>query len=512
MNKQTTYQYIQYLIKNIKLRQGTKIPLVQRDPFQLVLKTPKVKKQEEYIPNLFEFFFSEKKINKSIEKNEQILSIVNTLKTNPQPEPNKHLIKSHSFITSVDLPKLKTQSRNKSNKLLNLQSLNINDNHQSSKSISNSNESKSNNQLLFKSEKKKTFKLSSIIVIKSFYVRSKASENFNNVNGLHVNAINKKHNNKDQNTNIISSLLFNDLVLSPISCRGKSSNKPLNKDAYITKVDFISKTFGKVSLFGILHGIGENGSIVSKAVRNFIVNYFEKQDIETTINKDNYYTILANVFLNANEYLLKNISDKYDLDNSGTTCQLLFFPNDGTQNIYCTNAGNSKTMLYSYTESVPLSYEHYPSRTCEKDHILKEGKDVNIVSKNVSVNEGGINKEQSLIMKVNKDSKGGFHLSRVLGCFYWKDAGVTADPEVIECNLNREGAKVIVMGTDAFWKYLTKDTVGEIVIRHYNGGNVFAASKELEETARLKWRKYNKEIDDITVIVAFLKREKYQSL
>ena len=422
----------------------------------------------------------------------------NTLKSNPKPEPSKHLIKSHSFITSVDLPKLKTQSRNKSNKLLQLQSLNTNDNHQASKSTSNHNESKSNNQSLFQSKKKRVFKLLSIIVIKSFYVRSKASENFNNVNGLYVDAVNKRNNNnnivpiQDQKTNIIPPLLLNELTSFPGSCKNQLSNKPLNKDAYITKFDFISKTFGKVSLFGVLHGIGENGGIVSKAVRNFIVNYFEKKSIETTINKDNYYTILANVFLNANEYLLKNLSEKYDLNNSGTTCQLLFFPNDGTQNIYCSNAGNSKTMLYSYTDSVPLSYEHYPSRACEKDYVLKEGKGVDIVNKNVSINEGGLNKEQSLIVKVNKDSKAGFHLSRVLGCFEWKDAGVTPNPEVIECNLNKEGAKVIVMGTYAFWKYLTKDTVGEIVIRHYNGGNVFAASKELEETARLKWRKYNK--------------------
>ena len=510
MHKQNTHQYIQYLIRNIKLRHGTKVPLVQRDPYQLVLKTPKIKKQEEYIPNVFESFFSEKQFNKSIEKNEQILSIINSLKsTNQQPkEHNKHLIKSHSFITCADLPKINSPSRNKSTKLLNVQSLNINDNHKSPKSSLNHNDS--NNQLLFQPEKKKSHKVLSIIVIKSFYVRSKASENFNIVNGLNVNAVTKKNNNQDQKTNLISSLLFTELALSPISCRNKSSNKPLNKDAYITKFDFISKTFGKVSLFGILHGIGVNGSIVSKTVRNFIVNYFEKQEIETTIKKDNYYTILANVFINANEYLIKNLGEKYDLDHSGTTCQLLFFPNDGTQNIYCTNAGNSKTILYSYTDSVPLSYEHYPSRACERDHILKEGKDVNIITKNI--NDGGINKEQSLIMKVNKDSKGGFNLSRVLGCFYWKDAGVKADPEVIECNLNREGAKVIVMGTEAFWKYLTKDTVGEIVIRHYNGGNVFAASKELEEAARLKWRKYNKEIDDITVIVIFLKREKFQSL
>ena len=45
MNKQNTYQYVKYLIQNIKLRHGTKIPLVQRDPFQLVLKTPKIKKK-----------------------------------------------------------------------------------------------------------------------------------------------------------------------------------------------------------------------------------------------------------------------------------------------------------------------------------------------------------------------------------------------------------------------------------------------------------------------------------
>ena len=202
MNKQNTHQYIQYLIQNIKFRHGTKVPLVKRDPYQLVLKTPKVKKQEEYIPNIFESFFSEKQFNKSFEKNEQILSIINSLKSNPQPkEHNKHLIKSHSFITYVDLPKINSPSRNQSTKLLNAQSLNINDNHKLPKSSLNRNES--DNHLLFQPEKKKSHKILSRIVIKSFYVRSKASENFNIVNGLNVNAVTKKNNNQDQKTNLI---------------------------------------------------------------------------------------------------------------------------------------------------------------------------------------------------------------------------------------------------------------------------------------------------------------------
>ena len=80
----------------------------------MILKTPKVKKQEEYFPNVFESFLSEKQFNKSIEKNEQILSIIKSLKsTNSQPkEHNKHLIKSHSFITCLDLPKLNSLSKN----------------------------------------------------------------------------------------------------------------------------------------------------------------------------------------------------------------------------------------------------------------------------------------------------------------------------------------------------------------------------------------------------------------
>jgi serine/threonine protein phosphatase PrpC len=275
-------------------------------------------------------------------------------------------------------------------------------------------------------------------------------------------------------------------------------------------MDFTSKTFGKISLFGILHGIGENGSIISRSVRNFIINYFEHSDIETSLNKDNFYTILANVFLNANSFLKNILSEHYDTTTSGTTCQLLFFPNDLTHNVYCVNAGNSKTVLYSYSENVPLSYEHYPSRPCESEYILKHGNNVNIVTRSVNAMEGS-QREQSLIVKTNNCLIEGFPLSRVLGCFMWEHAGVTADPEVIEANLNKENAKVIVMGTNGLWKYLTKDIVGQIAMRYYEEGNAFAASKDLEETARMKWRKYSKEVDDITVIVIYCKWEKYKA-
>ena len=65
-----------------------------------------------------------------------------------------------------------------------------------------------------------------------------------------------------------------------------------------------------------------------------------------------------------------------------------------------------------------------------------------------------------------------------------------------------------MIGSDGLWKYLTIDKVGEIVMRYYNENNIFGACKELEETARLKWRKLSKEVDDISLIVIFLQYEK----
>ena len=76
--------------------------------------------------------------------------------------------------------------------------------------------------------------------------------------------------------------------------------------------------------------------------------------------------------------------------------------------------------------------------------------------------------------------------------------------------MNKEDAKFIVIGTDGLWKYLSSEQAGQIVMRYYDEGNTFGACRELEETSRMRWRKYGKEIDDITAIVIFLHWENYK--
>lgn len=529
--------YIKNLIRNFKLRKGTKIPLVKRDPYHLVLKHQVLRmKNLSKCDSTIDDLFTNGHLDKSFDKNEQIKSIINSIKpiNESNIQCNSHKMRSKSFVTGIRLPKLKLKSRNVDEQSININSISARDDQRCLKNNNNNNsESNTNKKYLSKSEKKRLLKLNSGVIINCFYARSRLGENTETIQNLSaLVGVNNKKNNNSHNSNSHNS--NNNSHNSNNNNNNKSSknkiklkqpfpflpeifplnktkiNKPLNKDAFITKMDFTSKTFGKISLFGILHGIGENGSIISRSVRNFIINYFEHSDIETSLNKDNFYTILANVFLNANSFLKNTLSEHYDTTTSGTTCQLLFFPNDLTHNVYCVNAGNSKTVLYSYSENVPLSYEHYPSRPCESEYILKHGNNVNIVTRSVNAMEGS-QREQSLIVKTNKCLIEGFPLSRVLGCFMWEHAGVTADPEVIEANLNKENAKVIVMGTNGLWKYLTKDIVGQIAMRYYEEGNAFAASKDLEETARMKWRKYSKEVDDITVIVIYCKWEKYKA-
>ena len=59
------------------------------------------------------------------------------------------------------------------------------------------------------------------------------------------------------------------------------------------------------------------------------------------------------------------------------------------------------------------------------------------------------------------------------------------------------------MGTSSLWKYLTDDEVGDIVNKYLNSGDTLAACKELEETAKDRWKSNTGGYDDISVVVIF---------
>lgn len=530
-----------YYFKHVifqKVRVGTRVPLINRDPHNLPIKH---KSNEEWNNNMKRNYSLIQGVNynelkeRNFNHNEQIKLMLRSLRGFQKTINTTFAVHNNNITNNVSSHKLLTpinqqqqqQSLGLVNNLRKVASsssqilLPINDNtSSSSRQVSKSlhltpikrlqrNQSQSQSLQISKSECKRKLKLLSGVRIKNVFSRTRTGETAETIKTMLLAAsqAKKKQNQKTKKTKNENT----PLLLTPTLPVAKPKR---NEDAVITKWDFISKTFGKVSLFGVLNGIGINGYYISRLLRNYFIDYFENHSIETSMNKDNFYTILSQAFTNANTFL-KNC--KYDCDFSGATGLLLFFPEGHDDIIYCANAGHSKAVAYSHTQSYPLSYEHYPSLISEKERIQKKGGNVNgelITMSSNTLNKiyQQLNAKNIDITKYRDEFTNGFKIARTMGCFYWEEAGVIADPQVVECNLKREDTKAIVIGTDGLWKYLQIDQVGEIAMRYYEENNIFGACKELEETARLKWRKYSKEVDDISVIVLFLQWEKVKGV
>lgn len=450
--------------RNIQNRGNTIRPLVKRDYNNFIFQKGSQKQKTINQSLSIEEILNNDKNN--FINNEEIKKIIYNCK--------KHFQRNNSINVPerLNLPKIDVnnslsskininEKRNKLNRLVN------------SKTPRKLIRNKSQSAVLSKSQKKRLLKLNSGIQIKGFYCRTRPGESLSSL----TKRIDNNHNSNNQQT--------------LLKVKGKNS-----LSTYIAKFECKSQVLGDISLFGILKGNGENGYQISRLVKNHLISYFEKSpDIQASINKDNYYTILSNAYLETQQYIRDSISKKIDCSFSGTTCLLLIFPNNSTHKVYCANSGSSKCVLYSLTSNVPLSYQHYPKIFSEKERILKNGGSCFSEIRDFSTSN-------LMIKKEGIDTKG-FNISRVLGNFFWNDIGVIPDPEIIECNLNKEDTKFIILGSDSLWKYLTNEKVGEIVMKYYEENNLFGACKDLEEAARLKWRKYGKEIDDMTIIVIF---------
>ena len=94
-------------------------------------------------------------------------------------------------------------------------------------------------------------------------------------------------------------------------------------------------------------------------------------------------------------------------------------------------------------------------------------------------------------------------ISRCIGNLAAEELGVIPGPEIVESDIRLNKGKVLVMGTESLWKYLTEDEVGEIVNKHYSSSNSEAACKEIQDLAKERWKDKPGGYDDISVIVVF---------
>ena len=148
----------------------------------------------------------------------------------------------------------------------------------------------------------------------------------------------------------------------------KNNYKKKNMDTCFSKVNFLTKSLGLISLFGVFNGHGKDGYKISKILKDFFMNYFTSNNkIPVNSFKDNIYSILSKLFEDAQKYLIENFYNfNIDVLFSGVTCSIILFTSENRNKIYCANCGDCKCLLYTNGRNIPLSYEHKIERPSEK--------------------------------------------------------------------------------------------------------------------------------------------------
>lgn len=133
--------------------------------------------------------------------------------------------------------------------------------------------------------------------------------------------------------------------------------------------------------------------------------------------------------------------------------------------IYCANAGDSRTVMYSNKRVVELSQDHKPDNDIEKQRISKAGG---------FIIEGRVN--------------GNLNLSRAIGDLEYKKNNalkpheqlISAYPDVSKRAIKNEDA-FLVMGCDGIWEILSIDEICQIADNRLKGKNDSCKLSEIAE-------------------------------
>ena len=333
---------------------------------------------------------------------------------------------------------------------------------------------------------------------------SKSQENFNS------NIYNKSLNKTNSS---------NTFLLEKISPETKQNKKITNIDSLckkgfsgpgIKKINqdnfFIYKNFLNNPNFlfmGICDGHGMYGHKVSSyIVNNLPINIDNILQNEKLFNLSpenlTFFTpLITHIFLRTNFDIInnKNIDTKF----SGSTCvSLIFTPSK----LLCINIGDSRCILAKYNNekwfSKNLSNDHKPENFLEKERILLNNGKIESY-KNEKGEEVGPKR-----VWVKNENFPGLAMSRSFGDEIAHSVGVSSLPEIKEYNFLKEDM-FIVLASDGVWEFISNEEVVNIVKDFYLKNDINGALCCLYKEASKRWIMEEEVIDDITIIIVFLK-------
>ncbi len=100
----------------------------------------------------------------------------------------------------------------------------------------------------------------------------------------------------------------------------------------------------------------------------------------------------------------------------------------------------------------------------------------------------------------------GLAMARSFGDFIASKVGVICEPEIISVELNEDEDKFIVLASDGIWEFLDNEYVVNTVAPFYLKNDPEGAADRLIRDATAQWKKEDEVVDDISVILLFLKK------
>lgn len=271
------------------------------------------------------------------------------------------------------------------------------------------------------------------------------------------------------------------------------------------------------NIYCIMDGHGSNGHLVSKYIKDKIIQYlnnitfyFKKisnkintkefpdnilELIKKKLEKNNYKKIvdffkLLDDGLSSNEIL-------FDVNFSGSTCLILF---QIGKFLICSNVGDSRAiMIKENNEIVELSKDQKPENYNEKIRIEKMG---GIISQcNDLYDDGKIGGPFRIWVKGHDYP--GIAMSRSIGDKIAHDIGVISEPEILSFKID-DKCQLLIIGSDGIWQYIKNEDVFPIIKPFIEEKNVENAVKEIIRKSSLTWFQKDENVDDITVSVILL--------
>ena len=277
--------------------------------------------------------------------------------------------------------------------------------------------------------------------------------------------------------------------------------KKTNQDNF-----FIYNNFNNNSNY-IYLGVCDGHGMFGQDVSGYLVNTLPQNmntnlltgDISTlaTESKEKLYPIISSTFVSTNLDMTED--ERVDSSFSGSTCVTLFYT---PSRLICANVGDSRCVIGKFDgqnwKSKNLSRDQKPSEQDEYDRIINSGGRIESFK---DENGNYIGPER---VWLKDEDVPGLAMSRSFGDEVAHTVGVITDPEINEYFFMEED-KFIIIASDGLWEFISSDECILMVKDFYLKNDIDGAMSYLYKESSKRWIMEEEVIDDITILMAFLK-------